>query len=77
LELFRRGYNLPAVHNSADFPTCLPKAQQIQLIFTLFEGSESWWPFTSFIWEKHSCLAALSQITINHELALPLPAFLV
>ena len=36
-----RSYNLPAVHNGTDFPTCLPTAQQIQQIFTLFEGSTS------------------------------------
>ena len=74
-----RSYNLPAVHNGTDFPTCLPTAQQIQQIFTLFEGSTSFVSesvaFASYIWEKPSCLAALSQITINHKLAPPFPAF--
>ena len=77
-----RGYirNLPALRNGADFPTCLPTAWRIQPIFKLSEGStsvlsESWRPFTSFVWEKASCLEALRQITIDHEVEPPLPAF--
>ena len=54
------------------FPLVYPTAQQIQPIFKLSEDStsvlsESWRPFTSFIWEKALRLAALGQITINQK----------
>ena len=54
-------------------PTTPTDSGNLQVIEGHTSESESWRPFASF--EKASCLAALDQITIDHDVAPPLPAF--